>query len=488
MRAHPAGPLHAGIQAPPETAGPRPIDAAGLDELAAAVWPRDAARGADGALRARRRRRARARRAVRHPAVRDRRGRLPVPRRRVRRRLRRPTRCTTRPRRSCAPRSPAGWPRRACRWTCAAAASSRSRCAPASRPSGSRCTATTSRTPSWSPRSRPGVGRVVLDSFHEIARLDAVARDRGVVAPVMVRLTVGVEAHTHEFIATAHEDQKFGFSIAGGRERRGRGGAPGARAPTGCALVGLHSHIGSQIFDTEGFEVAAHRVVRFLAELHDEHGADALAALDHPRPRWRLRHRLPRRRDPARRAAAGRAAARDRQAGVPRGRSWTCRGSPSSPAGRSPGRARSRSTRSARSRTSPLGGGHGAPLRERRRRDERQHPHRALRRASTTAGWSRAARAERAGGGDGGALPGGRQALRERRHRGPRLLAAGRPRPRRPARGGRDRRLLLLDGQLVQPAAAPGRGRRAGRRGAGAAAPGDRRGPVPARGGRHDRR
>ena len=53
---------------------------------------------------------------------------------------------------------------------------------------------------------------MVLDSFHEIARLDAVARERGVVAPVLVRLTVGVEAHTHEFIATAHEDQKFGFS------------------------------------------------------------------------------------------------------------------------------------------------------------------------------------------------------------------------------------------------------------------------------------
>ena len=75
-----------------------------------------------------------------------------------------------------------------------------------------------------------GVGRVVLDSLHEIARLDAVARERGVTVPVMVRLTVGVEAHTHEFIATAHEDQKFGFSIAGrDDERRGRGGPPGAQ-------------------------------------------------------------------------------------------------------------------------------------------------------------------------------------------------------------------------------------------------------------------
>ena len=61
-----------------------------------------------------------------------------------------------------------------------------------------------------------GVGTVVLDSFAEIARLDEIARDRGRVADVMIRVTVGVEAHTHEFIATAHEDQKFGFSIAGG--------------------------------------------------------------------------------------------------------------------------------------------------------------------------------------------------------------------------------------------------------------------------------
>ena len=61
-----------------------------------------------------------------------------------------------------------------------------------------------------------GVGRIVLDSFDEIDRLAAVARERGIFVEVMVRVTVGVEAHTHEFIATAHEDQKFGFALAGG--------------------------------------------------------------------------------------------------------------------------------------------------------------------------------------------------------------------------------------------------------------------------------
>ena len=63
---------------------------------------------------------------------------------------------------------------------------------------------------------KAGIGYVVLDSLTEIDRLDAVAGEAGVVQNVMVRVTVGVEAHTHEFIATAHEDQKFGLSLASG--------------------------------------------------------------------------------------------------------------------------------------------------------------------------------------------------------------------------------------------------------------------------------
>ena len=77
-----------------------------------------------------------------------------------------------------------------------------------------------------------GVGRVVLDSFAEIERLARVAAGRDRVVDVLVRVTVGVEAHTHEFIATAHEDQKFGFSLATGEAaeggRRGPGGAVAA--------------------------------------------------------------------------------------------------------------------------------------------------------------------------------------------------------------------------------------------------------------------
>jgi diaminopimelate decarboxylase len=115
-----------------------------------------------------------------------------------------------------------------------------------------------------------GVGRIVVDSFEEIGRIASAATDLGVRAPVMVRVTVGVEAHTHEFIATAHEDQKFGFSLAGGQA------AEAVRRILAHAdvleLRGLHSHIGSQIFDTSGFEVSARRLVGLHADIGREHG------------------------------------------------------------------------------------------------------------------------------------------------------------------------------------------------------------------------
>ena len=110
---------------------------------------------------------------------------------------------------------------------------------------------------------RAGVGRIIVDSFDEIDRLSRLAEELDVRPRVMVRVTTGVEAHTHEYIATAHEDQKFGFSIAGGAA---------ADALERCwmspalDLIGVHSHIGSQIFDAEAFEVAARRTLRLLAD------------------------------------------------------------------------------------------------------------------------------------------------------------------------------------------------------------------------------
>lgn len=116
-----------------------------------------------------------------------------------------------------------------------------------------------------------GIGRVVLDSYEEIVRLaDAASRQRSRMK-VLVRATVGVEAHTHEYIATAHEDQKFGFSMASGAALEA---VRRVLMLPSLELVGLHSHIGSQIFDTAGFEVSAHRVVELLAAVRDEHGIE----------------------------------------------------------------------------------------------------------------------------------------------------------------------------------------------------------------------
>jgi diaminopimelate decarboxylase len=117
-----------------------------------------------------------------------------------------------------------------------------------------------------------GVGRIVVDSFEEIDRIVAVATRLGVVAPVMVRVTVGVEAHTHEYIATAHEDQKFGFSLAGGQAAEAVRRILDDRDR--LSLLGLHSHIGSQIFDVSGFEVAARRVLDLRLEVAREHGVE----------------------------------------------------------------------------------------------------------------------------------------------------------------------------------------------------------------------
>ncbi len=116
-----------------------------------------------------------------------------------------------------------------------------------------------------------GVGRVVVDSLVEIERLAGVAATAGARQRVFIRVTPGVEAHTHEYVSTGQEDQKFGFSLASGAA------ADAVRqvlAAPSLELVGLHAHIGSQIFDTAGFRLAAHRMVGLLAELQREHGIE----------------------------------------------------------------------------------------------------------------------------------------------------------------------------------------------------------------------
>jgi len=114
-----------------------------------------------------------------------------------------------------------------------------------------------------------GVGRIVIDSLPEIDRVAAIATRHGVRQKVLIRVTVGVEAHTHEYMSTAHEDQKFGLSLAGGDAAEAV--ARVINSPS-LELVGLHSHIGSQIFDTQGFEVAARRLLGLHAAVEREHG------------------------------------------------------------------------------------------------------------------------------------------------------------------------------------------------------------------------
>ena len=114
-----------------------------------------------------------------------------------------------------------------------------------------------------------GIGRIVIDSPGEIDRVADAARRAGTRAPVLLRVTVGVEAHTHEYIATAHEDQKFGISLASGAAAAAVGRV---LARPELELRGLHSHIGSQIFDTGGFEIAARRLLGLHARVAREHG------------------------------------------------------------------------------------------------------------------------------------------------------------------------------------------------------------------------
>ncbi|WP_426298455.1 diaminopimelate decarboxylase [Arthrobacter sp. R-11] len=120
------------------------------------------------------------------------------------------------------------------------------------------------------------LGRIVVDSLDELERVAKIASARGEVAKVMLRLTPGVHAHTHEFIATAHEDQKFGLSMAeDSTEEAGLSAAEeavaAATAYPSVELLGLHCHIGSQIFEPEGFALAAEKLLAFLAAMQSKY-------------------------------------------------------------------------------------------------------------------------------------------------------------------------------------------------------------------------
>ncbi|MGN7800572.1 diaminopimelate decarboxylase [Leifsonia sp. 22587] len=142
-----------------------------------------------------------------------------------------------------------------------------------------------------------GVGAIVIDSIQEIDRVAAAAERHGVVQSVRLRVNSGVHAHTHAFLATSHEDQKFGIALEHAVDAVGR-----IRSHASLAFRGLHCHIGSQIFGADGFAESAARLLSLHAQLLE--GGDvpelnlgggfgiAYTSADDPAPIDELAHRI----------------------------------------------------------------------------------------------------------------------------------------------------------------------------------------------------
>ncbi len=114
-----------------------------------------------------------------------------------------------------------------------------------------------------------GVARIVVDSFEELDRLEQLAASRGVQAPVWLRITPGIDAHTHEYVRTGHDDAKFGFTLSLGLADQA---FTHAQALDHVEVVGVHAHIGSQIFGTDPFIANAEVMLDLLARWRGEHG------------------------------------------------------------------------------------------------------------------------------------------------------------------------------------------------------------------------
>jgi diaminopimelate decarboxylase len=112
-----------------------------------------------------------------------------------------------------------------------------------------------------------GAETIVIDSLYEIDRVAEAAQRAGKVQRVLLRITPGIQAHTHESIATAHEDVKFGFSIASGAAWAA---ITAVRNHPSLELRGIHAHIGSQIFGYKSFEILSERLITLLAQYRDE--------------------------------------------------------------------------------------------------------------------------------------------------------------------------------------------------------------------------
>ncbi|GFN23432.1 diaminopimelate decarboxylase [Thermanaeromonas sp. C210] len=114
-----------------------------------------------------------------------------------------------------------------------------------------------------------GVGRIVVDNFFELEVLARLAEERGQKVPVLLRLTPGIEAHTHEYIRTGQIDSKFGFTLPNGQAIAA---VKKVKEMPGLEYKGLHCHIGSQIFDVEPYRHAAEVMMAFIEEIRNTTG------------------------------------------------------------------------------------------------------------------------------------------------------------------------------------------------------------------------
>ena len=108
---------------------------------------------------------------------------------------------------------------------------------------------------------RAGIGCFVVDNFTELSWLMAITESLKVETNILIRITPGVEAHTHEYISTGQEDSKFGFDLQSGQADKA---IEMIESHSYVSLDGVHSHIGSQIFETEGFTSAIHEIYKLL--------------------------------------------------------------------------------------------------------------------------------------------------------------------------------------------------------------------------------
>ncbi len=114
-----------------------------------------------------------------------------------------------------------------------------------------------------------GIGRIIVDNFYELKLLDEICKELGKKQDILLRITPGVEAHTHEYIKTGQIDSKFGFTLPDGQAMDG---VKEAISLENVRLVGLHCHIGSQIFAVQSFQHATSIMMDFIAEIKKSSG------------------------------------------------------------------------------------------------------------------------------------------------------------------------------------------------------------------------